>query len=112
LPEPLAISARVTRYDPGHITVNLSAPAPEGSALVVSENYYPGWRAKVDGKPAVTGRADFTLIGVALPTGARNVDLTFESRPYEVGKAITLIAIAVSLLLVATGLFLEKRRRD
>ncbi len=111
LPAPLSLRAQITRYDPGHITVNLSEPAPEGSALVVSENYYPGWQAKVDGKPAVTGRADFTLIGVALPTGARSVDLTFESRPYEVGKAITLTAIAISLALVAVGVFLERRRR-
>ena len=30
LPEPLAITANVTRYDAGHIAVDLSAPAPAG----------------------------------------------------------------------------------
>ncbi|MBC7791012.1 MAG: hypothetical protein H7Z74_13780 [Anaerolineae bacterium] len=111
LPAPLGITAKVTRYDPGHISVELGTPAPEGSALVVSENYYPGWRATVDGKPAAADRADFTLIGVALPTGARIVDLTFESRPYQVGKTITLLAIAISLGLAIWGIFLERRRR-
>ena len=41
-PSRCAITANVTRYDPGHIAVELSAPAPAGSALVVSENYFPG----------------------------------------------------------------------
>jgi hypothetical protein len=97
-PSPLTIEANVTRYDPGHISVRLDAPAPAGSALVVSENYYPGWRATVDGRPATVGRADYVLIGVALPTGARSVDLTFRSASYERGKAITLVAVALSIL--------------
>jgi hypothetical protein len=104
LPTPLSIRANVTRYDPGHITVQLDQPAPEGSALLVSENYYPGWQAVADGKPAATARADFTLIGVALPAGARNIDLTFQSATYEHGKLITLIAVIVSLVILVAGI--------
>jgi hypothetical protein len=103
LPPPLTIDAKVTRYDPGHISVRLDAPAPAGSALVVSENYYPGWRATVDGRPATVGRADYVLIGVALPTGARSVDLTFHSASYERGKTITLVALSLSFLGVLAG---------
>jgi len=90
--------------------LELSAPAPQGTALVVSENYYPGWKATVDGKPATTDRADYTLIGVQLPAGATKVSLTFDSPEYHTGKAITLAAILVSLLVLAGGLVLEKRK--
>jgi hypothetical protein len=109
LPEPLAAHVTATRYEPGHITLALDAPAPAGSALVVSENYYPGWTALVDGKRAALGRVDYTLIGVELPTGARTVDLTFESPLYHTGKTVTLIALVLSAAWALAGLFWERR---
>lgn len=110
LPEPLAIGASVTRYAPGSVDIRLAAPAPKGSALMVSENYYPGWQATVAGKPVVTGRADYTLIGVQLPEGATDVSLTFTSPAYQKGKLITLIAIAAALILAGVGAVAERRR--
>ena len=109
LPEPLAIGASVTRYAPGSVAIRLAAPAPKGSALMVSENYYPGWQATVGGKPAVTGRADYTLIGVQLPEGATDVHLTFTSPTYQKGKLITLTAICVALILLGIGAVAERR---
>ena len=110
LPAPLAIAANVTRYDPGHITVRLASPAPAGSALVVSENYYPGWAATADGKPATVGRVDYVLTGVVLPTGATLVDLTFHSAPYETGKVVTIFAMLLAIALTAGGVALDRRR--
>jgi len=111
LPEPLPITAAVRRYEPGRVQIDLSAGAPLGASLVVSENYYPGWRATVDGKPARLGRADFTLIGVELPEGARSIDLEFTSPSYQRGKAITWIAIVVALVALALGIWHDLRRR-
>ena len=111
LPDPLATTVTATRYEPGSVTLTLNAPAPEGSALIVSENYYPGWKAMVDGREAPLGRADYTLIGVALPAGARTVQLTFDSAPFHMGKAITLIALALSATWWVAGAFMERRSR-
>ena len=111
IPEPLAIRARTTRYEPGAIDIELDQPAPPGSALLVSENYYPGWTAQVDGKPAPIGRADLTIIGVELPAGARQVSLRFTSPPFEKGKTITLVALVLALAWwVAGGIFGKVRR--
>jgi hypothetical protein len=105
-------SANVTvrHYEPGRVQIALSAPAPEGSSLLVSENYYPGWVAAVDGKPARIGRADYTLIGVELPRGGRSVELTFTSPTYQRGKAITWIAIALGFLMLGAGVWRDRRR--
>jgi len=111
LPEPLAIKARTTRFDPGAIDVELDQPAPNGSALMVSENYYPGWSAVVDGKPANIGRADMTLIGVELPAGARKVELRFSSEPYRKGKTVTIVAVLLALGWWAAGGVLGKVKR-
>jgi len=105
LPAPLATTTHVDAYDPGHIALTLSDPAPKGSALVVSENFYPGWHVTIDGKPATAERADLTLIGVPLPEGAKKIELSFSSDTYKEGKSITLVALAISILAVLAGLF-------
>jgi hypothetical protein len=110
LPAPLSATATITHYEAGNVSMNLSAPAPDSATLVVSENYYPGWKATVDGKPARIGRADYTMIGVELPAGARSIALTFTSPTYEKGKIITWIAIALGLILTGLGLWSDRRR--
>ncbi len=110
LPAPLPLTTTVRSYAPGQVRIDLSSPAPAGSSLVVSENYYPGWLASVDGKPASIGRVDYSLIGVELPQGARSVSLRFTSPAFEKGKVITWIAIALGLLMLAGGLWGDRRR--
>jgi hypothetical protein len=110
LPIPLPIKSTVTHYEPGKVSISLSDRAPAGSALLVSENYYPGWHATVDGKPAGVGRADYVLTGVQLPEGARNIELWFDNSTYERGKIITLIAILVSAILIIGGAVQERKR--
>ncbi|MHB1094715.1 MAG: YfhO family protein [Gemmatimonadaceae bacterium] len=109
LPAPLAIGATTTEYRPGRFTVKLSAPAPAGSALVASENYYPGWTATVDGKPAEVYRTDYVLMGVPLPQGATTVEFTFSNATYPKGRTITYAAVLLSLLLAAAGWAVDRR---
>ncbi|AHG90783.1 Protein of unknown function, membrane YfhO [Gemmatirosa kalamazoonensis] len=110
LPAALDLKVLFRRWDPGHISLELDRPAPAGASLVVSENYYPGWRARVDGRDASIARADYSLIGVPLPTGSRQIELTFDSPVYHTGKTITLVALAVAGLLTLAGLAVDRRR--
>jgi hypothetical protein len=109
LPAPLAITATTTAYRPGGFTVTLSAPAPAGSALVASENYYPGWTATVDGRPAEVFRANYVLMGVPLPAGATTVEFSFDNATYHTGRKITYAAVLLSLLLAAAGWAVDRR---
>ena len=103
VPAPLPITVSTTTYDAGRIVMTLSAPAPSGAALVVSENYYPGWVATVDGTPVTPERANLTLIGVPLPAGAKSVELTFTSAAYSTGRTITWLAVAIAMLATIVG---------
>ena len=108
-PAPIDLAVAVTKYDPGAISLTLGAPAPAGSALIVAENFYPGWVATVDGKPVTASRAMYSLIGVPLAAGARRVELRFTSASFEKGKTITLVALCLAALLLATGIVLDRR---
>ena len=76
----------------------------------MSENFYPGWIATADGKAARVGRADYSLIGVELPQGARNIELRFTSPAYQRGKTITWLAIVVGILMLGAGMWRDRRR--
>src|SRR6185436_9789944 len=89
LPPSLDVTVRTLSYAPGAISLERDKPAPAGSARRVSENFYPGWKASVDGKEATIGRADVSLIGVPLSAGARRVELQFTSSVYDRGVTIT-----------------------
>jgi len=109
-PPPAGVKANVTRFEPGRIDIQLDKPAPAGAALVVSENYFPGWSSVVDGKSAPTARANFNLIGVALPLGARAVQLRFTDPAYGKGKTLTVIALIVAVAAIAAGAVIDRRR--
>ena len=63
----------------------------------------------MDGKPAVTARANYALIGVQLPQGGRKVELSFNDPAYDRGKVITLLALALTVVMIGGGIFLERR---
>jgi hypothetical protein len=110
-PEPLSTRARVSYPSPHEIRVELDGPAPEASALIVSENWYPGWRARVDGRPATVARADYTFMGIPLTAGARRVELSFADPVYARGKIVTIVALLITFALIAGGFVVERRRR-
>lgn len=110
LPPRLPLVASTSDVGPGRATIALSGPAPAGAALVVSENYFPGWGATVDGRRTPVYRADFNLIGVPLPAGARRIELSFRDPAVVTGKAITLAAAALALVGLALGLATDRRR--
>jgi hypothetical protein len=103
------ISARVASYKPGGISIDLSAPAPDGAVLVVSENYFPGWQARSGGSTLPTSRANYNLIGVGLSKGTQHVDLTFADPAYGPGKLLTFIALFIAIAAVAAGVVLDRR---
>ncbi len=111
LPAAATVRATVSASAPGSYDVSLDAPAAAGQALVVSENYFPGWHATADGKPAAVARTNFNLIGIALPPGATSVKLRFDDAAYEKGKSITLAAVALAIVLWGIGLAVDRRQR-
>jgi hypothetical protein len=87
---------RVASVRDGVIHVRVSSD--HGGLLVLSEAYYPGWRARVDdGQPQPVHRVDLALQGIEVPPGEHLVVFEFESRTRQLGLA----ASVAGLLLVA-----------
>ena len=109
LPPPSAATATVTEWRPGRMRVSLQGELPEPAYLIVAENWYKAWTATVDGQPAHALRADYSLLSVALPPGAREVVFEFSSSAYRTGRAITLSALVLVLGLFGAARVRERR---
>jgi hypothetical protein len=88
----------------GLLRFRLSAPSPR--YLIVSENWYPGWHARVDGHPAPVHRADFALLAVRVPPGTHDVELQYTPRAF--GIAVT--ASGIAMILTALAAFALRQR--
>jgi uncharacterized membrane protein YfhO len=83
--------------------ITLEGAAAKPSYLLVAENWYPDWHAKVDGRATPVHRADHTLLSVVLPAGAKEVTFTFASAAYSKGKLVTLLAVLVTVALLGAS---------
>jgi uncharacterized membrane protein YfhO len=76
--------------------------------LVIAENWSPDWHARVDGKEVPVHRGNHTLLTVQLPSGAREVSLTFASAKYRLGRLLTLLAVSIVAGLGGWSLWRER----
>jgi len=74
--------------------VELAVRTPVSAYLVLSDVYYPGWRAEVDGVPTEVLRADYVFRAVLLPPGEHTVRMEFAPWIWRVGLAVSAVTWA------------------
>jgi hypothetical protein len=103
LEEPPALSAADTTYDPGWTAkivsysenaITLDVSAPKAGYLVLSEVWYPGWAATVDGQETPIQRADWNLRALAIGAGRHTVEVSFAPATFRRGSWISGITLA------------------
>jgi hypothetical protein len=88
-------SAKIVGYGPNEIRLEVNAA--NAGALVLSEVYYPGWRAWVDDQEVAVLRADFLFRAVEVPAGAHRVRLLYDPWSFKIGEglfALTVMGLA------------------
>jgi hypothetical protein len=83
--------ARIVSYEPNHVTVEIDCTAP--GYLVLTDSWYPGWTATVDGRATPLYRADFAFRAVAVAAGKHQVRFHFQPVSLERGKMISMTAL-------------------
>jgi hypothetical protein len=92
--DPLVWDCSVLDYRCGLISMKASVNHP--GYLVLSEIYYPGWYATVDGKKAEILRGNYMFRVIPLEKGVHEIRLKFISWPFRIGALVSLLAIIVS----------------
>ena len=106
--EPRGSGARLVSY--GGQRVVIQATASTRSLLVLTDDFYPGWNATVDGHPASVQRVDYLLRGVSIGPGRHTIVFSYQPASWAIGLVISLLS-AVGVLGAVAGAFLVSRRR-
>ncbi len=99
--------ARIVEAGRTRLVIDAEAAAP--GILFVGDAHYPGWSVTVDGAPARLLRADWAFRGVVLLAGRHRVEMTYRSRPLEIGAALSLLGVLGTLALARLRLRGAKR---
>ncbi len=90
--------------------VTIRAASEQAGWLILSDTFYPGWQATIDGAPVEIQIANGTFRAVRFPAGDHTIEFRYEPRSALLGLIVSL----VSLVVIVVGLIvlrLRDRRR-
>ena len=93
------------RDDPGRMALRLRAAAP--AWLVIADQDFPGWSARLDGRPVAIERTDLLFRGLAIPAGEHRLALEHVPEGWRLARGLAL-AGWVAALALAVGLVLRR----
>ncbi len=99
--------AEITHYSYNDVTVECETAAP--GFLVLTDSFYPGWEATVDGQPEPIYRADHIFRAVFLPAGRHTVTFHFAQPAFWWGVIVA--ALAAMGILAAWLVSVARRKR-
>jgi len=84
---------------PGELALAVTTPQP--ALVVVAQTYFPGWRARVDGREVPVRRADYVAMALEVPAGNHQVVLRYGSRAVHAASALSALALVATAALLA-----------
>jgi len=97
--------AEIISSEPSEVVVRCRLAG--AGILVLSDTFYPGWEATVDGSPGRILRANYAFRAVPLERGEHTVRFNYQPASFRAGAAVSVI----SLCAVAIALRVSCRRR-
>jgi hypothetical protein len=73
------------------------------SVLVLSQIYYPGWKAAIDGTVVPVYPVDYALTGILAPQGEHTVRFYFQPDSFRTGVLLSLISLMTTIGLLIVG---------
>ena len=89
--------------------------ANQNAMLLVTDLYYPGWKAYLDGRETPIYRGDYLFRTIFIPAGRHTVEFVYHPRSFRLGLLLTLVATlgttgALLMLVVRRPVPLARRR--
>ena len=103
--EPAAPST-VTFIRRKHNKALIEVDMADTGFLFLSDVFYPGWKAYIDGQPAEIYRANYLFRAVQVEAGRHLVEFSYEPLSFKLGVGLT----CLTLIIVAAGMIWEQKR--
>lgn len=99
-PGPVDHEVKRLEYKPNRVDIEVDSH--HAGLLVVSDVYYPGWSATVNGEPARLYRVNYGFRAVRITAGSNAVTMSYWPATLSIGIGVSLTAMVV-LLMLALG---------
>jgi hypothetical protein len=88
-------SVQVVRHEPNR--VELRAQMKCRGMVILTDTYFPGWRARVDGHSAEIYETNGFVRGVVVEGGEHSIEMVYRPVSFVAGLALTLLGILAAL---------------
>ncbi len=96
----------VKKYNPNNIL--MQTESKEDQLLYISDNYFPGWHAVVDGVESKIYRANYTFRAIPIKSGRHTVYLYYLPDSFKIGLFVSILSL-VCLILSCLFVTITKR---
>jgi ABC-type multidrug transport system fused ATPase/permease subunit len=93
-------------------SLSIETDNSQDGLLVLSDNYYPGWRATVDGAPARILRANHTMRAIAVPAGRHLVSFVFMPAAFLLSVYVSITAATITLVFLGVSVLKRRQGHD
>ena len=104
------VAGEVRWVEDGVDRLRLTVDSPSSALLVLADNWYPAWRARVDGTEAPVLRAYHTLRAIPVGPGRHEVVLWYDAGVLSAGLISSALALALLAVVAAVSLAVGRRR--
>lgn len=108
LPLPPTTSAPATSLTPSPNAVTIPVSLRQRGWVVLTDTYFPGWTAYVDGQPAPLLAANYAFRAVPVEQGEHVVEFRYAPRSFQIGSWIS--ALGWLIWLAAAGWIFSRGR--
>ncbi len=93
------VAGRLVELERNRLVAEIEAPAD--GVVVVSEAFFPGWSARVDGAPAAVFPANAAFRGVLVGPGRHRIEMEYSSGAWPTLALVSLLGFAGAALAAA-----------
>jgi hypothetical protein len=101
-------SCRIVKYSINAISMEVTTD--RDGLLVLSEIYYPEWKATIDNAPAPIYRADYALRAIPVKKGAHQITCVYDPQALKKGLNISLASFALTIAFGTAGFVRRKKK--
>ncbi len=98
-------TAKLSYFSNNYISFEINAQVPV--IAVLSEIWYPDWKAYLDGTETKIYRANYSLRAVEIPQGMHRLELCYESDAFRKGAIVSISTLFLVLVLLIISYRLE-----
>jgi len=89
---------QIVQYQPQQVSIQVELA--ENGFLFLSDAYYPGWQAFVNGEESKIYRANYAFRAIHLLKGKHLVEFVYTPTGFKLGLAITLTGLTLTLIIL------------